>query len=244
MNGAEYYGFQAEARGLTDNSKVIALVSEMTPVYRRVLDGWLPGAKEAAVYEVACGPGVFLRHLKNEGFSNLAGSDSSTCQIELATEAGLPVALADSLAELAKMDANSLNCVVGIDFIEHLPKDVLIRFYQEAFRVLTPGGVLILRAPNGDSPFVGRNLYNDITHYWAYTAVATRALLQMAGFGTVEFKDDSEAMLQRHRWIKVPLMRVSRWFLRLLIRMAVREDIADLGPHVFVRAVKPMGTHV
>ena len=238
MNGSSYYAYQAKARGLRNNSDVDGLVREMVPVYRRLLGDWLPDHRRASVYEVACGPGIFLRYLMAEGYVSVSGSDSSECQIGLARQAGLNVFLGDSIQELARMGAGSVDCVVGIDFIEHLPKDVLILFFEQAFRVLAPGGVLILRAPNGDSPFVGRNLFNDITHYWAYTSVATRALLQMVGFGSVDFHDDSEAMLQRHRWFKVPAMRMSRLILRLLIRMAVREDVAFLGPNLFVYARK------
>ena len=97
---------------------------------------------------------------------------------------------------------------------------------------------MILRAPNGDSPFAGRNLFNDITHVWAYTSIATRALLQMAGFGRVEFADESSAMIERHRWLKVPLMKCSQALLRFLIRAATRENIKYLSPSIYVAAWK------
>jgi SAM-dependent methyltransferase len=125
--------------------------------------------------------------------TNAAGSDSSDCQIELARAAGLSVRLADSIDEISKAPALTWDCLIAIDFIEHLPKDGLIAFLAQAHRVLKPGGCLILRAPNGDSPFVGRNLFNDITHYWAYTSVAIEALLKMAGFQRVEFADGTVA---------------------------------------------------
>ena len=91
---------------------------------------------------------------------------------------------------------------------------------------------------NGDSPFAGRNLFNDITHVWAYTSIATRALLQMAGFGRVEFADESSAMIERHRWLKVPLMKCSQALLRFLIRAATRENIKYLSPSIYVAAWK------
>lgn len=179
-----------------------------------------------------------LRYLKRAGYTHLAGSDSSQPQIDLARSAGLEVVLGDSLEELKKHSQKTWDCLIAIDFIEHLPKDVLIRFLEESHRTLASGGRLIMRAPNGDSPFVGRNLFNDITHVWAYTTIATRVLLQMAGFQRVEFVDESLAMLERHRWLKVPLMKFSQRLLRMVIRAAVREEIRYLNPSIYICAWK------
>ena len=168
----------------------------------------------------------------------MSGSDSSVSQIDLARAAGLSAKLADSLIELQQQPAETWSCLIAIDFIEHLPKDVLIDFLAQAQRTLKPGGCLILRAPNGDSPFVGLNLFNDITHYWAYTTVATHALVKMAGFTSVEFRDESLASIQHHRWLKVPLMRFSRALLRGAIRSVIRERLEFLSPSIFVGARK------
>jgi hypothetical protein len=115
-----------------------------------------------------------------------------------------------------------------------LPKEALLEFLALAARKLKPGGCLILRGPNGDSPLVGRNLYNDITHVWAYTTIALRALLQMSGFERVAFADECEASVQRQRWLKVPLMRLTRALVRGLIRAAVREHVQWLSPSIYV----------
>ena len=85
---------------------------------------------------------------------------------------------------------------------------------------------------------MGRNLFNDITHYWAYTTVATRALLQMSGFFRVEFVDESAAMLQRWRWFKLPLMHLAQKLIRVLIRAATREEIRCLSHSIYIAAWK------
>lgn len=238
MNGGAYYEYQAVARSLNSREDVDRLAREMAPTYDRLLNRWLPSGRTAAIYEVACGPGILLRYLKTLGYDNLGGSDSSKCQIDLARSAALPVRLADSLEELRAAPAGSWDCLLAIDFIEHLPKDILIEFLSVTHRVLKPGGVLILRAPNGDSPFVGRNLFNDITHVWAYTSVASRALLQMAGFQRIEFADESLASIRRQRWLKVPAMKLAQGILRRLIRWATREEIHCLSPSIYIAAWK------
>jgi 2-polyprenyl-3-methyl-5-hydroxy-6-metoxy-1,4-benzoquinol methylase len=238
MHGDAYYRYQATARGLKTSADVEALTDQMSALYCRLLSPWLPADRKAAIYEVACGSGIMLRYLRRQGYTHLAGSDLADCQLALAHAAGLPVVKADSLAELKQHPTNTWDCLIAIDFIEHLPKDVLIEFLAECQRTLKAGGVLILRAPNGDSPLVGRNLFNDITHYWAYTTVATRALLGMAGFRRVEFVDESLASVERHRWLKVPLMMVAQRVLRLLIRSATREQVTHLSPSLYAGAWK------
>jgi 2-polyprenyl-3-methyl-5-hydroxy-6-metoxy-1,4-benzoquinol methylase len=239
MNASEsYYQYQATARGLTSVEAVEKLADSMELTYCRLLRQWLPADRQAEIYEVACGPGIMLRHLRRTGYTRLAGSDSAASQIELAQAAGLPVVLGDSLKDLKGQGARRWDCLIAIDFIEHLPKDVLVEFFFESHRTLKKDGCLILRAPNGDSPLVGRNLYNDITHFWAYTTVATEALLKMAGFQRVEFADESVASIQKHRWIKVPLMKWSQALLRAVIRSATREHIQYLNPSIYVAAWK------
>ena len=234
-----YYEYQAEARGLRCEADVESVVQWMATAYAQILlPRWLPPERTAAIYEVACGPGIMLRYLQRAGYGNVSGSDSSACQIALAQAAGLNVAQADSLKELAGHRDGSWDCVIGIDFIEHLPKDVLLEFLALAARKLKPGGRLILRGPNADSPLVGRNLYNDITHVWAYTTIALRGLLQMSGFERLEFAEDCEALVGTQRWLKVPLMRLAQALARGLIRAATREQVEWLSPSIYVCAWK------
>ncbi|MGA2747419.1 MAG: class I SAM-dependent methyltransferase [Verrucomicrobiota bacterium] len=239
MNAIEsYYSYQAVARGLTSDAAVEELTNIMSGVYDRLLPRWLPSDRKAEIYEVACGPGIMLRYLKRRGYTKLGGSDSSASQIELAQAGGLSVVVGDSLEALKRRSRESLDCIIAIDFIEHLAKDVLVEFLAESHRTLRKDGRLILRAPNGDSPLVGRNLFNDITHYWAYTSIATEALLKMAGFQRVEFADECLASIRQWRWIKVPLMKCSQALLRALIRSATRENVQVLGSSIYAAAWK------
>jgi hypothetical protein len=92
--------------------------------------------------------------------------------------------------------------------------------------------------PNGDSPFVGRNLFNDITHQWAYTTVAIQALLIVSGFNKVSFADEAQASVNCCRYVKIPLMKIAQCVFIFLTRMATREQIQYLSPSIFVFAQK------
>ncbi|MDB6174723.1 MAG: Methyltransferase type 12 [Chthoniobacteraceae bacterium] len=238
MNVSAFYAYQTAARGLNSLQDVLLAVRDQSPIYDDLVSEWLPEDKNSRIYEVACGSGIFLHWLKNLGYKNMEGSDSSEAQILLAQAGGLPVKLADSIGELRGRAAGSLDCIVGLDFYEHLPKEVFLDFISECHRTLAPGGRLILRGPNGDSPVVGRALFNDITHYWALTTTALTALLQMTGFHKVLFKDDTLASIRYKRWIKLPFAWLAQHAYRTLIRLATRENIRVLSSSMFFCAWK------
>jgi 2-polyprenyl-3-methyl-5-hydroxy-6-metoxy-1,4-benzoquinol methylase len=236
MNVSKYYEFQAQARGITCLTDVEIAARIQGKVYDRLMGKRMPQELDAPIYEAACGPGIFLKWAQNRGYTNLRGTDSSTQYCELARQATLPVVCTDSLADLAEQKDGSLAMIVAIDFIEHLTREILLDFLMLSRRKLRSGGSLILRAPNGDSPLVARNLFNDITHQWAYTSSALKGLLEMIGFRSVEFADDSIANIERYRVIKLPLAIIAQYFLQFLFRSATREKIKFWGSSFFVFA--------
>lgn len=233
-----YYDNQAKARHVMTSSDVEELAAQMSVCWRRIFADKLPANKSAKIYEAGCGPGAFLIFLKSLGYTNIEASDFSEAQVNIARTIGFNARLADSVADLESIDEKSLDCVVAIDFIEHLEKDNAMRFLKACGRAIKNGGILILRMPNGDSPLVGRNFFNDPTHIWAYTTVSMRALLEIAGFSEIEFRDEAEAMIREWRFLKVPFMRIARWIAKAIIRAATREQIDFLSPSIFVFAKK------
>lgn len=238
MNVTSYYDYQAIARGQHSVNHVLEDMERVRRTYDQVIRPWLPESKDAAIHEVACGAGVFLHWLRSVGFNNTTGSDSSEVQIALAKQGGLNVVLLDAIQDLKQREIHTLDAIVALDFYEHLPKEIYLEFVAEAYRVLRPGGGLIMKGPNGDSPLVGRALYNDITHHWAITSTAFRATSAMLGFTYFDFKDDTIASIQKNRWAKVPLALMSRFFLQLLVRLATREDVKYWSASFFMLAKK------
>jgi 2-polyprenyl-3-methyl-5-hydroxy-6-metoxy-1,4-benzoquinol methylase len=233
-----YYLYQAAARGIHGEKEIEEILEYVGPVYDRCIAKWLPTDRRAAVYEAACGPGIMLRWLKRNGYTNVTGSDLSESYLTFARSVGFPLRHVDSLADLRDVPAATFDVVLAIDFIEHLPREALLEFIRYSAQALKPNGVLIIRGPNGDSPFVGRNLFNDITHCWAYTSIAFRALTQIAGFRECVFVDDTIVSVYRQRWLKVPLMKLVQLVVKAGVRLATRESIEMLGSSYYACARK------
>jgi 2-polyprenyl-3-methyl-5-hydroxy-6-metoxy-1,4-benzoquinol methylase len=237
MSHLAYYQYQTTARGIQSVDDVKRNASEKAYIYDRVVLPWLPGDKQARIAELACGHGSFLWWLKERGYSDIHGVDSSPEQLHFAKQVAT-VHQADVIDWLALQKDGSYGTLVAIDFIEHISKDAFMEFMRGTHRVLGVGGRLILRYPNGDSPLVGHNLFADITHVWTYTPGCLQTLANMHGFGTVHFADEGYKTVRDHRWLKIPLGRLSTAILRLLFRAATRENIEYWSPHLWVRLNK------
>lgn len=238
MTHLSYYQFQAQARGVHSAADVANIARERAYLYDRTLLPWLPADMAAPIVELACGHGSLLHWLRSRGYRDVLGIDSSREQVLLAETTGARVICGEVNRWLLDQKPASVDAILAVDLIEHLGKDDFMVMLSQVARILRPGGSCILRFPNGDSPFVGRNLFNDITHVWTYTPNCLCSLASMHGFTRVDFADESLTGLRDHRWLKVPLARVCRALLRVWVRAATRERIDFWGPHLWARIVR------
>lgn len=233
MSHLKYYQFQAQARGVHGFADIERTCAMNAHIYDRIVLPWIARFRPSRVAELACGHGAFLLWLKQRGFDLVQGVDSSAEQLALAAQTGCVVRQAEANEWLRNQVENSLGAIVAIDLVEHLPKDSFVELLELCRRVLAPGGKLVLRLPNGDSPLVGLNLFNDITHVWTYTSTCLNSLGQMTGYLSNDFVDESIVAIRDHRWIKVPLARVSQQVLRILLRCAARHPVPSWSPHLW-----------
>jgi cyclopropane fatty-acyl-phospholipid synthase-like methyltransferase len=232
MGYLDYYRYQAIARGIRTLEDVRRDAETKAYLYDRIVLPWLPVEKSSRIAEIACGHGSFLWWLKQRQYLNVAGIDSSPEQIALARQTGATVQEMDVAKWLVNQAEASIQAVVGIDLIEHISKDEFMDLLRACHHVLGTHGRLILRYPNGDSPLVGRNLFNDITHVWTYTTNCLQSLAGMHGFSGVRFVDESEAAIRDNRWLKVPLCKLSTVALRFLFRAATKEKVGYWSPYI------------
>lgn len=233
MGYLDYYSYQTEARGVQSFEDVCRHARDKGYIYDRIVLPWLPAEKAGRITEIACGHGSFLWWLKQQQYTQVTGVDSSPEQIHFARQAGATVYQMNAMEWLGTQPPASQNAVVAIDFIEHVSKDEFMDLLSATQRILPEGGRLIVRYPNGDSPLVGRNLFNDITHVWTYTTNCLQTLGRMHGFTRFSFVDESSAAIRDARWLKVPLCKFSSGFLRLLWWAASKERVDYWSPNIW-----------
>jgi SAM-dependent methyltransferase len=134
------------------------------------------------VLDVGCGPGNTLRRLQPWGHT--FGAEYSEIGLAVARRRGLPrLVAADSLR--LPFGAETMDCVLALDVIEHVADDAAA--LREAYRVLRPGGVLLVTVPAFMSLWRSHDeLYG---HQRRYSKAGLLSAVGAAGFETarVEF---------------------------------------------------------
>ncbi|MEB3328037.1 MAG: class I SAM-dependent methyltransferase [Candidatus Sericytochromatia bacterium] len=144
---------------------------------RAILRSLLAGEglpRGACIYDVGCGTGQNLEMLA--AFGEVTGVDRSAEVGSLARARGWQVVQGD-VVDLP-LPADSADVMVAMDVLEHLDDDG--RAARELFRVLRPGGLLVVTVP------AFRWLWgsqDDVSHHRRrYTRPELEALLTGAGF--------------------------------------------------------------
>lgn len=142
--------------------------------------------KDAAILELGCGYGRYLRVLQKLAYSDISGIDISEEQIAYAQEKLQlkNVSQGDAL-EFIKNTEKKYDTILMLDVMEHLSSEYGLNLATEIFRCLKPGGNLILQVPNAMCPLQPL-LYGDLTHRQAYTPLSMKQLLISAGFTDIK----------------------------------------------------------
>lgn len=152
---------------------------------RRVLRFYTQFFPKGPVLDLGCGPGTFLDLLSDDGVA-ARGVDVDEGMVRQAREGGHDVALDDAVAHLRSLPDDSLFGVFAAHFLEHLPAPDVQAVYDEAFRVLAPGGTFVAAVPNAACLSVlGHDFWRDPTHVRFYDPVVLQFFAHQAGFRVV-----------------------------------------------------------
>lgn len=151
------------------------------------MKGWLPKDKDAAILDVGCGRGEFLRFLHLEGYVNCEGIDLAEEQVEQSKRWNLPVRCEDALDYL-KTRTCRYALITAFDFLEHLTRSEALDFLSRSREALRSGS-LIMKTPNVAAPRGTHYFAGDLTHEQAYSPSSLLQILRATDFTNVEFRE-------------------------------------------------------
>ena len=121
--------------------------------------------------DLGCGKGEVLKeYIKKRTFKNIDLVDKFVKPLEIMKDSSVKYYQNDIFDFLESQKINKYDLIVLSDILEHVnvqkTKDIL----ERCNKVLSPGGILFIKVPNGTSPFGLRNQNNDLTHVhtWGY----------------------------------------------------------------------------
>ena len=153
-----YTAFEEAQRGQTSQiaQRQAQYLSLVTPV--------LQALPAAPALDLGCGRGEWVQLLASQGHPSL-GVDSNAAMLQLADTVGANVQCQDIFAFLRATQPGQYALVTSFQVVEHLPPDQLLELLQGAWRVLQPGGMIILETPNPENLQVAAySFWMDPTH--------------------------------------------------------------------------------
>lgn len=137
--------------------------------------------------DLGCGRGEWLEHLKESFGLYVLGVDMDETMLDVSRKCGLNVVSANLLHYLRRAASSSIDILTMFQVVEHLPMGVLCETLEEAYRVVRPGGVVIIETPNPENIIVGAcNFYFDPTHIRKLPPALLEIMVKGVGFQQVE----------------------------------------------------------
>ena len=232
-----WYSHQVNMRS-KDTQEIESDFLHSARFYSVLLRDHLPAHKNCVVLDLPCGEGRMVYVLKTMGYENVSGYDLDQERVETGRRLGLPVHCGDILAALREQADNSVDSVFSMDFLEHMEKQDVIHFLEQAHLKIAPGGKLFVRTPCADNPLGIQHIYNDFTHKWAATSGVLEQLLHSAGFSTIEVFGEEPNLGMRYGFFRVVLFSLSKAAGNLFLRGLGQYPLKIWTPSMWAVAKK------
>jgi SAM-dependent methyltransferase len=149
------------------------------------------------------------------GFRRTFGIDISAEQVALARVRNPGVEQGDAFEFLSRQ-TEQFDVVLAFDIVEHFTVAEALRFLDALHRVMPPGGLLVIKTPNGDAPLCGPVFIGDLTHETLFTPHSLRHLLGAADFELISFREHAPRPRDLRSTVRWVLWQCIRQIYRLL----------------------------
>jgi SAM-dependent methyltransferase len=153
-----------------------------------------PGGR---LLDVGCATGLFLRAMRASGVWTVQGVEVDPQAASIARDR-YHLDVYTGTLEQAALPGEAFDAITLWDVLEHLHDPAAS--LGELHRLLKPGGVLVVRVPNGaswDARLFGQYWagLEPPRHLYVFTAVTLRQFIERAGLAVVEFSSASAAYI-------------------------------------------------
>lgn len=120
-------------------------------LHERVLNAILKnfvGRNDVEILDAGCGTGGLLLYLQKKGFKNLRGFDVSDFAVSACKNNHLPVIKASLIETAIHFSPETMDVIVCCDALYFLPFEEQKKALADFYKLLKPGGVIILNLPS------------------------------------------------------------------------------------------------
>jgi SAM-dependent methyltransferase len=136
------------------------------------------------ILEIGFGNGEFLAWARNKG-AVVSGCEVTPAAVAAAEAAGIPLISPDFETDPAAH--GHFDIIAAFDVFEHLDPPTIVAKLAAIGRMLNPTGILLLRYPNGQSPYGLASQNGDATHVTALSRAKIEQYATGTGLETVRY---------------------------------------------------------
>lgn len=160
--------------------------------FKNIIYTHFPKDRNINICELGAGGGQFQFVLKDNGYQNSFGIDTSKEQVKAAKQLNIDVREDNisSFIESSIKQNTKYDVIIAIDVFEHFDKESLFSLVENLYKILNNDGIIVSHQPNAQSPFFGNIRYGDFTHYNAFTSTSIAQIFLANNFKDVKSYED------------------------------------------------------
>lgn len=172
-----YQGLEECFRG--ERAVIKQRQEQYVPILKERFADW----SQCTFVDIGSGRGEWLDILRENGAVDYVGVDINECQNQISRGHGHKIINKNCVEYLSELKDNSVDVISGFQIIEHLSMKELLEVFQQCYRVLKQGGMILFETPNPQNVEVGANtFYLDPTHVKPLNSLYIQYIAKCSGF--------------------------------------------------------------
>lgn len=160
-------------------------VKSQFSTWRGQYERWLPREKSAKILDLGCGHGGMVYWLQSAGYVNTEGIDVNRESIDTGLNLGIKNLHHGDAVSFLRDKANSYDVVFLVDVLGFLMREEVLEVLRVAVGALKPGGRVVVRSANAESPMAGRILHGHLKEDAHFTENSLKEVLRKSGVKSV-----------------------------------------------------------
>jgi len=144
--------------------------------------------KDVRICDLGCGQGYKLATLSGMGYKNLLGCDV-LCDKNNSME-GVTLIQQDIVSFLKCTNLKIFDVIILNAVLEHLNAWEIEGVLEHCAKVIDINGSIIIKSPNGSSPFGGAHQFGDLTHKTYLNEFSLKQVALLSGFSLYAVKNE------------------------------------------------------